>query len=446
MKAQEADSVLAKVASWKKDKVRPKWSDVAAENATVKAYWSQWSSLSLEDGLLVRQFEVSKNKTRPQVLVPEKLKDLVFQNLHNAKTAGHMGVKRTLSCVKERFYWPGLKEAVKQWCEKCDTCAQRRSPPKRRKAPLPKYRMGMPMETVALDISGPWPMSKSGNKYILVAVDHFTKWAEAWPIPDQEAKTVARVLVDQFISRHGTPHSIHTDQGRNFESKLFKELCKLLGVRKTRTCSFNPKANGTVEQLNHTVKSLITAYIGENQHTWDNDLYLLMMAYRSTPHASSGLSPNEMVYGRQIHMPIDIMLGSPPDVDQEGDENDYVESLRIKMENAYDLAREHLGCSAQQQKRYYDLNAIDEPYEKGDLVWMVNNTRRVKQCPKLQKKWLGPYLITKKVNDVTYRIQKTQTESKVVPFDQLKPYKGDKAPDWMSEMREKLRTSSSDKQ
>ena len=301
------------------------------------------------------------------------------------------------------------------------------------------------METVALDISGPWPVSQSGNKYILVAVDHFTKWAEAWPIPDQEAKTVARVLVDQFISRHGTPHVIHSDQGRNFESKLFKELCKMLGVRKTRTCSFNPKANGTVEQLNATVKSLITAYIGENQHTWDNDLHLLMMAYRSTPHASSGLSPNEMVYGRQISMPVDVMVGSPPD-EQEGDENDYVESLKIKLENAYDLAREHLGVSAEHQKKYYDLKAIDEPYVVGDLVWLVNQTRRRGKCPKLQRKWLGPFLVTRKVNDVTYRIQKTPTESKVVPFDQLKPYKGESVPDWMSEMREKLRDSPADKQ
>ena len=437
VKAQAADPILAKIIEWKKEGVKPKWADVAPEGAVMKAYWSQWASLSLEDGLLTRQLQLSKRKTRSQIVVPDSMKDTVLQTFHDAKTAGHMGVRRTLACTKQRFYWPSQRDSVKSWCEKCDVCARRRSPPKKRKAPLPKYRMGMPMETIALDISGPWPMSQNGNKYILVAVDLFTKWCEAYPIPNQDAKTVAKVLVEQFISRHGTPHIIHSDQGRNFESQLFKELCKMLGMRKTRTCSFNPKANGTVEQLNATVKSLITAYIGENQNTWDNDLHLLMMAYRATPHASSGLSPNEMVYGREVSMPVDVILGSPPG-EQEGDELDYVESLKIRLENAYDLAREQLGCSAQRQKKYYDLNAIDEPYMVGDLVWLVNQTRRKGVCPKLQRKWLGPFLIVDKVNDVTYRIQKSPTDSKVVPFDQLKPYKGDNLPDWMAEMREKL--------
>ena len=90
VKAQEADPVLAKLANWKKEAVRPKWADVAAEGATLKAYWSQWASLSLKDGLLVRRLEISKRKTRPQVLVPESLKDVVLQTLHDAKTTAHI--------------------------------------------------------------------------------------------------------------------------------------------------------------------------------------------------------------------------------------------------------------------------------------------------------------------------------------------------------------------
>merc|ERR1712044_52829 len=106
---------------------------------------------------------------------------------------------------------------------------------------MQKYQMGMPMERIALDISGPWPVTRNGNKYILVATDHFTKWSEAWAIPDQEAQTVAKTFVNQFVTRFGAPMMIHTDQGRNFESKLFKSMGRLLGVKKTRTLAYFPQ-------------------------------------------------------------------------------------------------------------------------------------------------------------------------------------------------------------
>ena len=113
----------------------------------------------------------------------------------------------------------------------------------------------------------------------MVAVDHLTKWAEAWPIPDQEDQTLAQVLVEQFLTKFGSPMMIHTDQGRNFEFKLFQEMCKLLGIKKTRTTSFHPQSNWLVEQLNKIISILVTSYISENQHTWDEHLAVLRMAY-----------------------------------------------------------------------------------------------------------------------------------------------------------------------
>ncbi len=129
-------------------------------------------------------------------------------------------------------------------------------------------------------------------------------------------------------------------------------------------------------------------------------------------------------------MPIDVQVGSTSaDVPQ--DESSYVEELRIHLENVYNLARESLGASAVKQKRHYDLKAIDEPYRKGDLVWLVNKSRRKGKCPKLQPKWLGPMQVIDKLNDVTYKIKTSLTEVKVVPYEHLKPYLGDKVPNWI---------------
>jgi hypothetical protein len=305
---------------------------------------------------------------------------------------------------------------------------------------MQKYTVGEPMERVALDVSGPWPLSESGNKYILVVTDHLTRWSEAFPIPDQEAKTIAEVFITQFVARFGAPRLVHTDQGRNFEAKLFKEMCKMMGVKKTHTMPFRPQSNGIVERMNKTIGSLITAFISENQKTWDKDLAILMMAYRATPHETTGFTPTELMLGRQISMPIDVQGGLPPG-SEPLEEQQYIADLRERMEEAFAIARENLKAGAERQKRYYDLTADAEKFRPGDLVWLINQSRRKGKCPKLQKKWLGPMIVETKVNDLTYKLRVSAHESKIVHFDKLKPYLADSMPRWMVPVMDRLKAS-----
>ena len=435
--AQSEDPVLAKLITWKQEGLRPKWADVSAEGRLLKVYWAQWESLEMNNGLLCRRYILTGKKERMQILLPDKLQDVVLEHLHNSVTAGHMGVRRTLAAVRQRFFWPKMRQSVDKWCSECAVCASRKNPPKSRRAPLKKYQVGEPMERVALDIAGPWPLSENGNKYTLVVSDYFTKWAEAYPIPDQEAKTVAEVFVNQFVARFGAPLLIHTDQGRNFESRLFKEMCGLLGVKKTRTVAFRPQSDGLVERLNRTIGTMIAAFVNENQRTWDKDLQVLMMAYRSTPHESTKLTPNEMMLGREVSLPLDVQIGLAPEMEIK-EEHEYVDDLRLRLENAYSTARENLGESAKRQKHYYDLKTIDEKYKAGDLVWLVNKSRRKGRCPKLQKKWLGPAVVEEAVNDVTYKIRVTKTESRVVHYDHLKPYLSQEIPGWVPPLQAKF--------
>ena len=123
--------------------------------------------------------------------------------------------------------------------------------PKRPKirGPMAQYNVGAPMERLAADILGPLPASDSGNKYLLIVADYFTKWTEAFPIQNQEASTVAEKIVNKVVCRFGVPLSIHSDQGRNFESTVFTEMCHFLGIKKTRTTPFHPQSDGMVERL-----------------------------------------------------------------------------------------------------------------------------------------------------------------------------------------------------
>ena len=183
---------------------------------------------------------------------------------------------------------------------------------------------------------------------------------------------------------------------------------------------------------------MITAYASDHQRTWDQYLPMLTMAYRSTPHESSGFSPNQLMLGREVNLPVDILVGQPP-VEREIDEHEYVAELRDRLEDAYAQARDNLGRAAERQKLYYDVGASGGSYKPGDVVWILNKDRRKGISPKLQKKWKGPFLVEECLNDVTYRLRMTPERRKVVHFDHLKPYADDDLPAWMGPLRQKLR-------
>ena len=136
-------------------------------------------------------------------------------------------------------------------------------------------RSGYPMERIAVDILGELPVTERGNKYVLVVSDFFTKWTESYPMRNMEAATIAKLLVEQLFSRFGIPDQKHTDQGRQFENKLFAEMCELLHIDKTRTTPYHPQSDGMVERFNKTLCSMIRAYINENQKSYDLETWHL---------------------------------------------------------------------------------------------------------------------------------------------------------------------------
>ena len=162
-----------------------------------------------------------------------------------------------------------------------------------------------------MDILGPLSETDDKNKYILIVGDYFTKWTEAFAIKDQSAETVASTFVKEFVCRYGFPRQIHIDQGKTFEAKLFQEICALLDIDKTRTTPYWPRSDGMVERFNRTLENMLCHYVSSNQKNWDQKLPFMMMAYRSTVYDSTGFSPNQMMMGRKMNLPIDVIFGGP---------------------------------------------------------------------------------------------------------------------------------------
>ena len=155
-------------------------------------------------------------------------------------------------------------------------------PQKKPRSAMKLYNVGVPIERAGLDIFGPLPKTKKGNRYVLVICDYFTKWIVAVPMKNQEADTVAKKFVKHFVTRHGVPRMVHTDQGSNFESIVFKEICKVLGSEKTRTTAYRPQSDGLVERANRTLQNMLSSYTNSNQNDWDQFLSLVTMAYNSS--------------------------------------------------------------------------------------------------------------------------------------------------------------------
>ena len=155
------------------------------------------------------------------------------------------------------------------------------------------------------------PTATDGNKYIMVCTDYFTKWSEAYALPDAEAHTCITVLYNNFFTRFGLPRQLHTDQGRNFESKLFHELCVIAGITKSKTTPFHPRSDGQAERLNRTLLHMLRTTASQHAHNWPNYLPTLMSAYRMTVHSVTGVTPNEAMLSREVLTPA-TLIAQPP--------------------------------------------------------------------------------------------------------------------------------------
>lgn len=427
---QGEDPDIQLIAKWKNDATeKPPWEDVSSKSNAARNYWLKWEELVLREGVLYRKFEADGGDIWWQLVVPKGIRAEVLCLAHDHRLSGHMRVRKTLQRLRPKFYWSGYRRDIERYCQQCEQCSTRKGTSKYR-ANMGTYLVGSPMQRCAMDIMGPLPMTHNGNKYILVISDYFTKWTEAFAIPNQEARTVATILVQEFVCRYGVPRELHTDQGRQFESALFQEMCRLLDIEKTRTTSFHPQSDGMVERFNRTLKDMLAAVVAPDQKDWDTWLPYLMMAYRSAVHTSTGFTPTELMLGRNVTLPLDLLLPKPPD-DNPICTTDFADQLEGKMKEVYEVARSRLQMSNAKQKTLYDRKAHIHQYNEGDCVWLRDEARKKGISPKLQNQWIGPCLVLKRISDVNYKIKLgPRKKPKIVHHNRLKPHQGEVKPKW----------------
>ena len=261
------------------------------------------------------------------------------------------------------------------------------------KCPMTEYQAGAPMERVHLDFLGPLPKTKQGNENVLMMVDQFTKWVECIPLPTQTAEETARAAVDHFFSRFGFPFQVYSDQGRNFESKLFRELCKALQIHKARTTPYRPSSNGQVERYNRTLVDAVRCFIGKKQDQWDVYLQQIAGALRASVNHQTGFTANRLILGREVNMPAHLMF--PLAGEKSQNPGNCVGKLTANLLKAHEVARSNLKTTTKRMKRDYDLRILERNYEVGDVVHILNTASVKGQCKKFRPPWRGPGIIVK---------------------------------------------------
>ena len=422
-KTQRLDQEIRSVVCWLELRARPPWDEVKHLGREAKNYWTQWESLILKDGIVYRQFVRPDGVVQYlQLLVPQSLRKELLQMVH-VDAAGHLGVRKTQDQVRRRAYWTAWRTDTELYCKCCVACNQYHRGAVPRQAPLQKMRVGWPSERWQIDLTGPH-VPVRGLKYIMTAMDSFTKYVVAVPIRDKTAISVARAFVQHVVLKFGTPCSVLSDLGTEFQNELWTELCRLLNIQRLKTTAYSPSTNGGIERRTkrHSMNSMLGKVVDARQKDWPDHLPYVVVAYNSTVHDATSFSPNFLTFGRELPMAVDIVLGNVPGEHQTV--NDYATHLVERMESAYELVRQCLGKAAESNKARYDMKARLVTFEVGDKVWLYNPKRPPGVGIKWHRCYGGPYTVVRRVNDVNYVVQLTpRSRLLIVHVNKLKKVK-----------------------
>ena len=371
----------------------------AREVALGKKDTSAGGGFYYKDGLLYRRWVGNeKEGIVEQLVLPHGCRSAVMAIAHSVPLGGHLGKRKTTQRVMARFYWPTLYRDIAEFCRSCQAC-QLDSAKRSKKAPLiPLPIISEPFRRIAMDIVGPLPKSRSGKRFILVVCDYATRYPEAVPLRSTDAEHIAEELV-QLFSRVGIPEEVLTDQGANFMSQLLAEVYKLLRVKPIRTSPYHPQTDGLVERFNQTLKAMLRKTAITEGKDWDKLLPYVLFAYREVPQASSGFSPFELLYGRTVRGPLDVLRESW-EASTKSNENvvSYVLAMREKLDKMTELVHENLSKAQKYQKTWYDRAARVREFTAGDRVMVLLPT----STHKLRAQWQGPYTIVERVGQANY--------------------------------------------
>ncbi|CAF1667406.1 unnamed protein product, partial [Adineta ricciae] len=396
------------------DLKRAQYEDETVER--IKADIGQQKQYALEDGLLLRK---QKSPLPAVPFVPRgRIRADILKIYHDTPGNGaHFGRDRTIRRIQERYYWPKMISDIENHIKSCLPCAQnnhRRQKPPGKLQPIPPPD-GI-WKLLSMDFHGPiTPTSRRGNRYIISLTDVLSKFVIAKAVKDCSATTTVNFLTDDVILKYGTPTCILTDNGTHFTAQMTNDLLRKLGVTHLYTTAYHPQTNGQIERFNATMDGKIASLCNEKRTDWDEMLQFVTFNYNTSIHATTKISPFEMMHGRQGILPFDqqqALITLTPDVEHGKKLQNYLEKLT-------DEARKSIQQAQQQYKSRYDQHRQELSLKINDLVLIKTRNMR----SKFDVRYEGPFQVTKQLGRKTFIVQhvKKTTLTKQVTMDVIVP-------------------------
>ena len=385
----------------------------AITDGTTLPSWAQNHIFKIRgDGVLERMSDRRHDDSEEsQVVLPQELIKAAVQDAH----AGHLKTGKTLGNLKKSFFFRNMYAICTKYIEGCQTCQQK---DRGRKALAPLGDMPQPLgawHTVGVDVLGPLPQTKKGNKYVIVITDYLTRFVLAVATRDQTAETTAHALMEKFLE-YGLPERLITDNGPNFRSRVLAQMCHHLRTAHLFTTPYHPQFDGLCKRFNRTMASMLRGFVSDHQGDWDLYLPYLLHAYRRAPQESTKETPFFLMFGRPCRAPLDLCLRPTvtgyPDAAQEIDRAK--PEAVVRMHEAFKTVQGQLRDAHERQKRNHDKNCKERHFSVGDEVLLLDERVQEGQTKKLHAPWKPGYRIIEEIGPLNYKIEHPSRRGRIL--------------------------------
>ncbi|CAL9003330.1 unnamed protein product [Prunus brigantina] len=302
-------------------------------------------------------------------LTPEE-GNYVLKEIHGGICGSHLGARSLAhKAIRQGYFWPSLHTDAQAFTQKCDKCQRFANIPQLPAEPLTAMVSPWPFAQWGLDLIGPMPEGKGQVKYAVVAVDYFTKWAEAEALATITAARIETFVWQNIVCRFGIPNIIVTDNGRQFDNAKFKQFCSNLKIKLCFASPAHPQSNGQVEAVNKIIKRTLKTKLDKAKGCWPELLPEVLWSYRTTFRTSTGETPFSLSFGTEAVAPVEIGQPTYRTSTYEAEAND--EQLALNLDFIEELRNQsNMRNVAYKQRiaKYYDSRVKPRAFKVGDWV------------------------------------------------------------------------------
>lgn len=409
-----------------------KWYNKLLES--IQRHPIRYPKFRIEDQLLYKAVDTKNEYGFPEqqgkwkIVVPKDKRIEILHQHHDIPTSGHLGVYKTFHRLATKYYWPKMKSDVASYIRKCQACIKSKPEQRTKAGEMGGHsQISAPWEVISIDLVGPLPRSSKGYNHILVVVDLFSKFSLCFPLRKATASKVVEHLENDVFLLFGVPRKIVSDNGVQFRSKEYRRLLNQYQISSAFVSFYHPQSNPT-ERVNRVIKTMLIAYVSENHREWDKYLPKVACALRSAQHETTGHSPYYVNFGKEMRL-----LGSEYRITPDQDESNALDHLPQRstcFNKLYMDVRARLQRAYEKSKHRYDLRHRPVSFYPNQVVWRKNfvlSDASKFYAAKLADKFIGPFLIHRKVSPTTYELK--DQNGKVQPgtwnVEHLKPHPHD---------------------